>query len=79
MQPAAIVALGATAIQALTGERLRVADARGMRITHPSGARVIPTYHPAAVLRAQDKREREKLHALLVADLATASKASGDP
>lgn len=79
MQPAAIVALGATAIQALTGERLRVADARGMRITHPSGARVIPTYHPSAVLRAQDKREREKLHALLVADLATASKASGDP
>ena len=76
--PAVIVALGATAIQALTGGRLKVGEARDMRITHRSGARVIATYHPSAVLRAQDERERERLRALLVADLAKARAQAGD-
>jgi uracil-DNA glycosylase len=56
----------------VSGERLKVGDARDMRITHPSGARVIATYHPSAVLRAQDERERRRLRTLLVADLAKA-------
>ena len=71
-RPTVIVALGATAIQALRGERLRVGDARSMQMTHPSGARLIATYHPSAVLRAQDDGERERLRALLVSDLAKA-------
>jgi uracil-DNA glycosylase len=33
---------------------------------------VIATYHPSAVLRAQDERERRRLRTLLVADLAKA-------
>jgi DNA polymerase len=76
IRPAAIVALGATAIQALSGERLKIGDARRLRITHPSGARLIATYHPAAVLRAQGEREREQMRTSLVADL---SKALEDP
>ena len=76
-RPTAIVALGATSIQALRGERLRVGDARRMQMTHPSGARLIATYHPSAVLRAQDDGERERLRALLVADLAKAREQGG--
>ena len=77
-QPAMIVALGATAIQALCGKRLNVGDARDRRIEHPSGARVIATYHPSAILRAQDEGERARLRALLVSDLAKAA-ASASP
>ncbi|HEY6893184.1 MAG TPA: UdgX family uracil-DNA binding protein, partial [Rhodanobacteraceae bacterium] len=72
VRPDVIVALGATAIHAVGGERLRVGDARDMRISHRSGVRVVATYHPSAVLRAQDERERQRLQALLVSDLAKA-------
>jgi len=72
VRPEVIVALGATAIHALSGERLRVGDARDMRISHRSGVRMVATYHPSAVLRAQDETERGRLQALLVADLAKA-------
>jgi probable DNA metabolism protein len=72
VRPAVIVALGATAIQAISGERLKVGAARELRIAHRSGAQVIATYHPSAVLRAQDQREHERMRALLVADLAKA-------
>jgi DNA polymerase len=77
-RPTVIVALGATAIQAVSGERLKVGDARDMRIAHPSGARVIATYHPSAVLRAQDERESQRLRTLLVTDLAKAREAAVD-
>jgi len=79
VRPDVIVALGATAIQALSGERLRVGDARDMRITHRSGVRVVATYHPSAVLRAQDEAERQRLQALLVSDLAKAFENEAKP
>ena len=67
-----IVALGATAIRALSGERVKVGYARSLRIAHGSGVRVVATHHPSAVLRAPDERERERMRASLVADLAKA-------
>jgi len=70
VRPAVIVALGGTAIHALSGELLKVGDARHLRIGHRSGAQLIATYHPSAVLRAQDERERERMRTSLVADLA---------
>jgi uracil-DNA glycosylase len=64
-----IVALGATAIQSVTGERLKVGDARHLPLLHASGEQMVATYHPSAVLRARDKGERARMYAALVADL----------
>lgn len=78
--PAVIVALGATALSALLGHRLKVGEARTRDdLRHAGGARVIATYHPAAVLRAPDDSAAAAMHAALVADLARAARAAHDP
>lgn len=66
-----IVALGATALHAMTGERtLRVSEVRGQVITSPWGP-VVPTLHPAAV------RQRPALRPEFVADLTLARRLGG--
>jgi uracil-DNA glycosylase len=54
--PRVIVALGATAIRALTGVSLGVEEARRSTLRHSRGTVVIATYHPSAILRADDER-----------------------
>lgn len=71
ISPRVIVALGATAIRALTGSSLTIEKARHTDIRTASGATVVATYHPSAVLRAPDDR-RAKLFAALVEDLERA-------
>ena len=66
-----IVALGATALRALTGASLSIDAARRQRLTHSSGVRIVPTYHPSAILRAESRRAEELAH-LLAADLRVA-------
>jgi DNA polymerase len=62
----AIVALGATAVSSLTGRRdVRVLEERG-RIYESRIGPIVPTIHPARVLRRHNERED------LVADLALA-------
>lgn len=70
--PAVIVALGATALNGVMGSKMKVGDARSRELIHPLGARVIATYHPAAVLRAPDPDAKADLMRALVADLARA-------
>jgi uracil-DNA glycosylase len=70
-----IVALGATALRALTGSTLSIDAARRQHLTHASGARIITTYHPSAILRAEGVRA-EELARLLVADLRLAAELS---
>jgi uracil-DNA glycosylase len=53
IRPRVIVAMGATAAQALTHANLGVAASRGRRL-QAYGAKLIVTYHPSAVLRAAD-------------------------
>ena len=55
--PRVIVALGATAIRAVTGATFSVEQARTTRLRHAGGAAVIATYHPSAILRAEDDRK----------------------
>lgn len=55
--PNVIVALGATAIRAVTGATFSVEQARTTRLRHARGAAVIATYHPSAILRAEDDRK----------------------
>ncbi len=62
--PRVIVALGGTAIRAVTGLAFSVEDARQSPLRHPSGAMVIGTYHPSAILRAEDARKDALLRAL---------------
>jgi len=71
IQPAVIVALGATALRALAGKALSIDAARRQELLHPSGARILATYHPSAVLRAEGVRA-EELRSILIADLRRA-------
>lgn len=50
VQPRVIIAFGNTALWATTG-RLGITKWRGSELQHPSGAVVVPTFHPAAILR----------------------------
>ena len=51
MRPQIIVALGATAAKYLIGTDRSMGKLRGHLFEHPSGARIMPTYHPAYLLR----------------------------
>ena len=78
IRPACIVALGATALAAVLGRQITVSAAREAPQEHPSGAVVIGTYHPSALLRAPEASRREELYRMLVADLRRAVKAAGE-
>ncbi|MBS0321048.1 MAG: UdgX family uracil-DNA binding protein [Proteobacteria bacterium] len=78
VRPVQIVALGATALAATLGRRVRVGEARGTALRHGSGAGVTATYHPSAVLRAPDEARKRELYAALVGDLRRALGAGGE-
>jgi uracil-DNA glycosylase len=63
IKPRVVVALGATAAQALLGKQFRVTQNRGKPITTEFAEAVIATVHPSAVLRAppeaRDEARRE--------------------
>jgi uracil-DNA glycosylase len=63
VDPRMVVALGATAAQALLGRGFRVSTQRGQFIESPSlGARVVTaTVHPSSILRAPDERRDDEL------------------
>ncbi len=63
-----LVALGATAAQALLGRQFRVTKERGKPVSSDLAPVVIATVHPSAILRADD---REAEFAGLVSDLKT--------
>ncbi len=54
VKPKVIVALGATAAQALLGKQFRVTQQRGKPVSSELAETVIATVHPSAVLRARD-------------------------
>jgi uracil-DNA glycosylase family protein len=70
--PVVIVALGATALRAIVGRKISIAEARANSLVHASGAQVVATYHPSAVLRAPEKSRQAELYDVLVADLQRA-------
>ena len=85
VSPAGVVLLGGTAGGAVYGSRFRVGESRGHRqdwpeevagrpVTGHRPAWVVPTTHPAAVLRSRD---RDTDRAALVADLAVAARLLG--
>lgn len=76
VKPAVIVALGATALQALMGRAMTIDEARRSKLQHPSGAALIATYHPAALLRNRDDRLAH-LRAAFAEDLRRAALRAG--
>jgi len=72
-RPRVIVALGATALRALSGSAASIAALRGRSITHQSGAHLIASYHPSAILRA-DESGAEALTRDLIEDLRLAGR-----
>ena len=74
VHPKVIVALGAVAARSLIGRTVGIAASRGRPFEYHE-IPVLVTYHPSAVLRA-DERARE-VRAALVEDLLTARRMAG--
>lgn len=57
LKPSIIVCLGSTAARAIIDDDVKITQIRGTWIELKNGMQVMPTYHPAAVLRDTRKRE----------------------
>jgi uracil-DNA glycosylase len=68
LKPRVIVALGATAAQALLGKQFRVTEQRGKPVSSELAEAVIATVHPSAVLRAREP-DREQARADFFQDM----------
>ncbi len=78
VQPQVLVALGATAAQALLGTSFRLTRHRGEALEATGLAPVVfATIHPSVILRAPDERARKEAKAGLGADLAAAAGVAG--
>lgn len=78
VRPRVVVALGATAAQALIAPDFRVTESRGTLLEPavPNGPMLLATIHPSSVLRNRSAEEREAARRLLAGDLATAARAA---
>jgi uracil-DNA glycosylase family protein len=77
LKPRVIVALGATALRAVSGTSPSIVQTRGKPLAHASGARIVVTYHPSAILRA-DEDGALKLRRAMLEDLRLAGKLAGE-
>jgi DNA polymerase len=71
VKPQIIVALGATAAQALFGRAFRVTRDRGQLVPSALAPYALATMHPSALLRAPDEQARERDIRRFVQDLRT--------
>ncbi len=74
VEPKIVVALGATAAQALLGKDFRVTKQRGEMFEQADGRIVTATVHPSSILRARDDDARRREMAAFVDDLRTVAK-----
>jgi len=79
VQPRVVVALGASALLALTGQKMPIAVGRARPLQLSEGRRLVATYHPAAILRAPDGTTREALLQSLIDDLRRAATLAPPP
>jgi len=77
--PRVVVALGASALVALTSQKLAIAAARARHMRLADGRMLVATYHPAAILRAPDDTARAALLESLIEDLRRAYELSHRP
>jgi DNA polymerase len=74
VSPDVVAILGATAAKALLGSGFRVTRRRGELLSVDFAPVAVATFHPSAVLRAQDDERQEAFEAL-VADLSVVARA----
>lgn len=72
VKPKLLIALGATAAQALMGKQFKVTQQRG-QIFQAAGTAFIATVHPSSILRAPDSESREREKTAFTADLKKAA------
>jgi DNA polymerase len=73
VKPRVIVCLGSTAAQALIGPQFRITRSRGQFYRSQWAPWIMATYHPSAVLRAEDPAGAEAVYRWLVDDLKQAA------
>ena len=76
VKPNLVVAMGATAAQAIFGLGFRVTRERGKVLSSKLAPRVLATVHPSSLLRQPDEESREREYKHFVADLRAAVKAA---
>jgi len=69
IRPHVLVAMGATAAQALFGKSIKVTQDHGHFLPSHHAPHATITLHPSAILRAQTDEDRERSMDLLVDDL----------
>jgi uracil-DNA glycosylase family protein len=74
LQPKVLVALGATAAQALLGRQFRVTKQRGVPVDSDLAPHVVATVHPSSILRQETEDERAAAMKDFVADLKVVAK-----
>ena len=77
LAPRVLVCLGASASKALLGPDFRLTRDRGKFLTTRWAPKLLATYHPSAVLRAEDAAGEKRIYDALVADLALAGTVLG--
>ena len=78
VMPRVVVAMGATAAQALIDPSFRITEQRGRLLppAAPNGPRLFATIHPSAILRMTDATERTEAKGELAKDLGAAWRAA---
>lgn len=69
VRPKLIVALGATALQALTGKAGTLTASRGQELMLEDGTPLLATVHPSLLLRIPDREAKERELKRFVADM----------
>jgi uracil-DNA glycosylase family 4 len=75
LKPQVITCLGSTAARAVLGKDFKVSLMRGKFVQSPYAPFVFATFHPSALLRLRDAKEKEAAFAQLVKDLALIKRA----
>lgn len=74
IQPKLVVALGATAMKALTGKDVKITQVRGRLLTVRDGLTLVPTVHPSYLLRLPDEAARAAEYRRFVDDLTAVAR-----
>ena len=69
VRPKLIVAMGATAVQSLTGKSVSISSLRGRKLELADGANLLVTVHPSYLLRIPDREEAARELERFEADL----------
>jgi len=76
VKPNLVVAMGATAAQAIFGPGFRVTRERGKVLSSKFAPRVLATVHPSSLLRQPDEESREREYKHFVSDFRAALRAA---